>query len=270
MAVMTEHILTGAVTADSIADGTVVAAEIKDGEISEAKLATGAVTETKLGSSAVTAGKIGTGAVTEDKLGSGAVTVGKIGALAVDATKVAAQAVGSLPQPDELYTRTIIATNCNDLMQASDAGVVNFLAELSILTTQRMWLVPIYLRKGQVVTNIAFTSVGAADTPLNWWFALYSGAKALLGQTADQTNTAWGVTTKKSVALAVAYTVIADGFYYVGIMMKANTPVTLKGLTLVATSVHVGQTADTALTTTAPGPAGAITASASVPMVEIT
>ena len=42
----------------------------------------------------------------------------------------------------------------------------------------------------------------AANTPTNWWFALYddSATPALLRQTADQTSTAWAANTAKTVA----------------------------------------------------------------------
>jgi alpha-D-ribose 1-methylphosphonate 5-triphosphate synthase subunit PhnH len=72
------------------------------------------------------------------------------------------------------------------------------------LTTQVMTSVPLWLNAGDVVTNLSFLSgATAANTPTNWWFALYSTAAtpALLAQTADQTTGAWAADTWKTVAL---------------------------------------------------------------------
>jgi hypothetical protein len=147
---------------------------------------------------------------------------------------------------------------------------------LAALTTQVMTSVALYLEAGEVVTNLTFCSATtAAGTPTNWWFALYSTAStpALLGQTADQTSTAWAANTAKTVALATAYTVPTSGIYYASVMVKATTVPTLLGASLNANAsaaVVTGQkvlamTSGSSLTDTAPATIATPTTVATVP-----
>ena len=147
---------------------------------------------------------------------------------------------------------------------------------LAALTTQVMTAVALYLEAGDVVTNLTFCSATtAAGTPTNWWFALYSSAAtpALLGQTADQTSTAWAANTAKTVALATPYTVLTTGVYYAAIMVKATTVPTLLGASLNANAsaaVVTGQkvlanTSGSSLTDTAPATIATPTTVATVP-----
>lgn len=147
---------------------------------------------------------------------------------------------------------------------------------LAALTTQVMLSTAIYLEAGDTVTNLTFCSATtAAGTPTNWWFALYSTAAtpALLGQTADQTSTAWGANTPMTVALATPYAVTASGVYYASIMVKATTPPTLLGASLnvnAAGAVVTGQkvlarTSGSSLTDTAPATIATPTTVATVP-----
>jgi hypothetical protein len=147
---------------------------------------------------------------------------------------------------------------------------------LAALTTQVMTSVALYLEAGEVVTNLTFCSATtAAGTPTNWWFALYSTAAtpALLGQTADQTSTAWAANTAKTVALATPYTVPTSGIYYAAIHVKATTVPTLLGASLnvnASAAVVTGQkvlalTSGSALTDTAPATIATPTTVATVP-----
>ncbi len=138
------------------------------------------------------------------------------------------------------------------------------------------------LQAGDIVTSITFKSgATAADTPLNWWFALYSTAStpALLGQTADQTTTAWAANTAKTVALTTPYLVTAAGLFYVSFMMKATATTSLIGRTLALAGASTGsvtgqkllaQTSGSTLTTTAPATITSATASALVPYAVVT
>ncbi len=149
---------------------------------------------------------------------------------------------------------------------------------LSALTTQVMLSVALPLQAGDVVSSLTFVSATtAANTPTNWWFALYSPAGALLAQTADQTNTAWGANTAKKLALATAQTITTAGVYYAAIMVRATTPPTLAGVAL-HNAVEAGniaslgykvlaQTSDSSLTDTAPATIGTATTVATVPLV---
>lgn len=152
---------------------------------------------------------------------------------------------------------------------------------LAALTTQVMSAVALYLEAGDVVTNLTFCSATtAAGTPTNWWFALYSTAAtpALLGQTADQTSTAWAANTAKTVALATPYTVATTGVHYAAIMVKATTVPTLLGASLNANAsaaVVTGQkvlanTSGSSLTDTAPATIASPTTVATVPYVVAT
>lgn len=153
-------------------------------------------------------------------------------------------------------------------------------ADLAALTTQVMTDVGLYLEKGEVVKSLTFLSgATAAGTPTNWWFALYSpDGQTLLGQTADQTNTAWAANTAMKLQLATTYTVAATGVYRAAIMLKATTPPTLAGYTVRASAsaavvpgqAVLAQTSGSGLTTTAPGTIATPTAVGTVPYVVAT
>lgn len=169
---------------------------------------------------------------------------------------------------DTFFRRNLPRTGLYD--SAGDTGQV-------ALTTQVMTSVPIYLTAGDVVTNISFRSgATAADTPTNWWFALYSNAAtpALLAQTADQTTTAWAANTTMTKALATPKTITESGIYYVGIMVKATAVPTLLG-TIAAPAIATGeralsQSSGSSLTTTAPATIATPTAKQFVPYTELT
>lgn len=148
-------------------------------------------------------------------------------------------------------------------------------SNLSALTTQVMLTVGLPLNAGDLVTSLTFVSgATAAGTPTNWWFALYSPAGALLGQTADQTSGAWAANTAKTVALAAPVLITTPGLYYAAVMVKATTVPTLRGATVgdavVAGAVVTGakvlaQTSGSGLTDTAPATIATPTTVANVP-----
>jgi hypothetical protein len=153
-------------------------------------------------------------------------------------------------------------------------------ADTDPLTTQVMLSVALYLREGDVVTNLSFKSgATAADTPTNWWFALYDPDGALLAQTADQTTTAWAANTVKTLALSAAQTIAATGVHYAGIMVKATDLPSLLGKSVGIAGASaawftgesiLAQTSGSSLTTTAPATIATPTAVASVPRVVAT
>ncbi|KAB8186869.1 hypothetical protein FH608_046100 [Nonomuraea phyllanthi] len=152
--------------------------------------------------------------------------------------------------------------------------------DLDPLTTQVMLSVALYLRAGDVVTNLTFKSgATAADTPTNWWFALYDTEGALLAQTADQTTTAWAANTVKTLALSSAQTIEETGVHYAGIMVKATDLPSLVGASLGIAGASAGwftgekiiaQTSGSSLTTTAPATIATPTAVVNVPRVVAT
>jgi hypothetical protein len=127
-------------------------------------------------------------------------------------------------------------------------------------------MMAIYLTVGQLVSNITLSSATtAANTPTNYFFALYDANRNLLAQSANQTTTAWAANTVKTLAMTTAYRVPTSGLYYIGYMMTATTVATLKGGTartggqLANTAPIIYGTSTTGLTTTLPATAAAIT-----------
>ncbi|MEU9134583.1 right-handed parallel beta-helix repeat-containing protein [Streptomyces sp. NPDC048404] len=102
-------------------------------------------------------------------------------------------------------------------------------------TSGMLYLVPIWLPKGLVISNITFISGStAAVTPTNWWFTLHNSSKVALARTADQTTTAWAANTVMTKAIAQttagtasSYTTTYAGLHYLGVMIKATTTPTL-------------------------------------------
>ncbi|MEU1496044.1 right-handed parallel beta-helix repeat-containing protein [Streptomyces sp. NPDC005732] len=98
-------------------------------------------------------------------------------------------------------------------------------------TSGTLYLVPIWLPKGLVISNITFASGGtAAVTPTNWWFTLHDSTKKALARTADQTTAAWAANTLMTKAIAQTtagsastYTTTYAGLHYLGVMIKAST-----------------------------------------------
>lgn len=133
------------------------------------------------------------------------------------------------------------------------------------LATGVMRLAAIHLLNGWTINSISFISgTTAAVTPTNWWFALYDANRALLKQTADQLTAAWAANTLKTLNLTSSQRITASGLYYVGVMVAAATPPTLQSgvcqAALAGLAPIIYGTSTSALTTTAPNPAAALTA----------
>lgn len=103
------------------------------------------------------------------------------------------------------------------------------MSNASILSSGRESMSAVWLNAGQVITNITFvSSTTALVTGANQWFSLRDANRVLLKVTADNTTTAWGALTARTLALAGGtYTVLTSGVYYLGIMVNAATPPTL-------------------------------------------
>lgn len=172
------------------------------------------------------------------------------------------------------------------LLEGSPSGVrvsnmrqLDCNSDLGALTTAVLTSVAVPVQTGEVITSITFKSGATpAGTPLNWWFALYSPAGALLAQTADQATAAWAANTVKTLDLATAQRASAAGVYYVGIMVKATTPPTLIGHDVglagaadaILSSKVLAQTSGSGLTTTAPATIATPTTIKQVPFVVLT
>lgn len=95
----------------------------------------------------------------------------------------------------------------------------------------------IYLTAGMTIGHMTFISGNTpASVPTHWWFALFDLNSNMLAVTADQTTTAWGAATVKTLAIATTaqgaqstFTTTYSGYYYIGAMMTATTVVSLEG-----------------------------------------
>ncbi|MCX4661509.1 right-handed parallel beta-helix repeat-containing protein [Streptomyces uncialis] len=100
-----------------------------------------------------------------------------------------------------------------------------------------LYLVPLWLPRGAVISNIAFVSGATAGAGLtNHWFTLHDRARVALARTADATTAAWAANTAKSLALAQttagaasSYTTTYSGLHYLGVMVAGTTPPSLLG-----------------------------------------
>lgn len=172
------------------------------------------------------------------------------------------------------------------MLEGSPSGVrVQNMRQLDInadtdpLTTQVMLSVAVPVQTGELVTSITFKSgATAADTPTNWWFALYSAAGALLSQTADQEAAAWAANTVKTLALATPQRIADASVVYAAIMVKATDLPSLIGSNLalagaaasILSSKVLAQTSGSSLTDTAPATIVTPTTIADVPFVVLT
>lgn len=146
------------------------------------------------------------------------------------------------------------------------------LDDVTAAATGVMCSVPIALVEGDLVTNLTFISAGtAAGTPTNYFFALYSGAGALLAQTADQLTAAWAADTVKTIALATAQRITKSGVYYAAIAVTATTVPTLIGVTgqkpVVTGEGNLSQTSGSAVAGAAPATIATPTWKRHVPLV---
>lgn len=137
---------------------------------------------------------------------------------------------------------------------------------VALLSTGRLSMEAIAIRAGEVITSISFWSATtAAGTPTNQLFGLYDNTLTLLRATNNDTTTAWGANTRKTLNLTSTFTTTYTGLYYLGIMVTATTVPTIKGYTaqtggqIRAAAPTLGGTSTTGLTTSLPTPAAAIT-----------
>jgi len=147
-------------------------------------------------------------------------------------------------------------------------------------STGVMDLSAIYLPIGATITSINYINNTTAEaTGTHLWFALYddgrgsstAGQLACLGQTPDQTGAAaFGASVNLGLSLISPVTTTYSGIYYVAFMCAAGTLPNLTGITRASTAsiqlaasagALLSGTAGSGLTTTAPNPSGAITAS---------
>jgi hypothetical protein len=186
-----------------------------------------------------------------------------------------------MPRYDSIANEDWLFAGSPSSFRAQNLRQLDCTTDTDPLTTQVMLSVGVPLQAGDLVTNITFKSgATAADTPTNWWFALYdtSATPAKVGQTADQTTTAWAANTVKTLALTTPYRVTTTGVHYVGIMVKATDLPSLVGKSVgiagaaasILSSKVLAQTSGSSLTDTAPATIATPTTIASVPLAILT
>ena len=143
-----------------------------------------------------------------------------------------------------------ICTETNTTMAVS--GTLNMMA--------------IYLKAGWLVSNISLSSATTvAGTPTNYFFGLFDGSLNQVATSANQTTSAWGGNSVKTLPMTTPYRVATAGLYYIGYFMTATTVPTLKGYAtktatqLAGTAPILHGTSSAGLTTALPNPAAAIT-----------
>lgn len=131
------------------------------------------------------------------------------------------------------------------------------LDDVPAATTGVMCSVALYLQDGDTISNLTFISAGTAGATLtNQFAALYSGAGALLAQSADKTSEAWAADTAKVFALASSVNITKSGIYYAALSIAASTVPTLVGSVgakpVLTGEGNLSQTSGSSLTATAP------------------
>ena len=133
-------------------------------------------------------------------------------------------------------------------------------------TSGQLILQAIWLPAGMVISNlVAMSGTTASATQTNRWMALYDSSRNLLRQSTDQTTTALAANTLYTAPIT-SFTTTYSGIHYIGLMTTATTVNSWVGATAAANAAIRNQapiltgTSTTALTTTAPNPAAAITA----------
>lgn len=150
------------------------------------------------------------------------------------------------------------------------AGTTVAAATSGTLVMQAIWL-PAGMTISTLTTQSGPT---AAATPTARWLALYDQNRSLLRQAPDLGTTALAANTLWQQSIT-PYVTTYSGLYYIGILTVATTPNSLIGATTAAQAAIRGQvpilsgTSNTALTTTAPATANAITATVNTYWVSV-
>lgn len=114
------------------------------------------------------------------------------------------------------------------------------LSNVTMGTSGQAMLVPIRLAAGTTLTKVSFRTGGTGvGTPTNQWFAICDSSAVVLARTSDDTTTAWGSSTTKTLTLqGGTFTVPSTGTYYLAVVIVASSMPTWR-----AQTVSVGMTA---------------------------
>ena len=211
--VSTAKIVDSAVTSAKIADGTIVNADIS---------ASAAIATSKISGLTTVATDTLWDAAGDLAVGSGADTAAKLS----KGTRTQALVVGSstLEWDTNHYNggNFVSATVSGAIAETVPAG-----AGFGATTgggSGVAHLHGIYLPKGVTITTISFVSgANAASGPTNQWFALCDSSRTVLRVTSNDTTTAWGTSTVKSLNLTSTYTTTYSGLHYLACCVTTTT-----------------------------------------------
>lgn len=160
--------------------------------------------------------------------------------------------------------------------QNFDRNLPNTVATGATLTSGTMKLVAIMLPAGITITSIAFcsgtTALTTSGTAPHAWAALYSSAPTtgtpLLRQSTDDTAATWAANSIKQFTLSSTFVTTYTGLHYCGLMVACGSTGTMPTMMTIADTSSILQglapiltaNSSTGQTTTAPNPAGALTA----------
>ncbi|MFG2001711.1 hypothetical protein ACGFNU_21425 [Spirillospora sp. NPDC048911] len=136
------------------------------------------------------------------------------------------------------------------------------------ITSGTLYLVPIWLPSGLTISAITFvTGTTAGATLTNQWFALFNNSRVMLAVTSNDTTTAWGSNSAKTLSIATtaagaaaSYATTYEGVHYLGLVVTATTMPT----------IHSGGSANVALAGATPGVGGSNTGQTTPPAFPFT
>ena len=213
----------GSVSTAKIADSAVTSAKIADGTIVNADIsASAAISTSKISGLTTVATDTLWDAAGDLAVGSGADTAAKLS----KGTRTQALVVGSstLEWDTNHYNggNFVSATVSGAIAETIPAG-----AGYGATTgggSGVAHLHGIYLPKGVTITTISFVSgANAASGPTNQWFALCDSSRTVLRVTSNDTTTAWGTSTVKSLNLTSTYTTTYSGLHYLACCVTTTT-----------------------------------------------
>lgn len=92
------------------------------------------------------------------------------------------------------------------------------------LTSGTLYRCGIHLPKGLTVTSITFASIGAAGAMTHQFFGLYDSSLVLLRSTGDDTSTAWGANTLKTLNLTSTFPTTYAGLHFIALLVVGTPP----------------------------------------------
>lgn len=125
----------------------------------------------------------------------------------------------------------------------------------SVLTSGTIYWVMVRLTAGTLVTSITLRSGSqGAVAPTHQFFGIANSSRVVQAWTSDDTSTAWGATTNKTLNLTTPFTAPTTDDYYIAVMVAAGTVPNINCASPVAGTdaiapIPCGPSSDTGITT---------------------